>query len=308
MSKRWQKKPLWLRDAGFTGLTAASRGVFVSVFELLADDNQLSATMAVWSRWTGIDRKTLAASFDAIAKSGLLIVQNGPDSIITITRPDTDLTPTLPKGDTKVIQTSSRPDTDLTPTSSRPDTKVIPTSSKGDPDLIPTSSKGDPDLTPQECSNDGGLRHLNSPLEENRIEENRIEENRKEENERRREEKESKRARPHAEILDLKFSEFWLSHPGKGSKLKAKQMWDKIVESDDMAKDVIEAVEQQVIQREAARRAGAWVPEWRHASTWLNQVGWLDEPIQFKQPERKMHHGDVVRATLASWLAEGEQN
>jgi hypothetical protein len=120
--------------------------------------------------------------------------------------------------------------------------------------------------------------------------------------------RESKRARPHAEILDLRFSEFWLAHPGKGSKQKAKQMWDKIVESDDMAKDVIEAVEQQVIQREAARRAGAWVPEWRHASTWLNQVGWLDDPIQFKPPERKMHHGDVVRASLASWLAEGEQN
>jgi hypothetical protein len=296
--KRWHKKPFWLRDAGFIGLTAAARGVFVSVFELLADEPQLSATMAVWSRWTGIDRKTLAASFDTIAKSGLLSVKNGLDSIITITRPDTDLTPTSPKGDTKVIQTSSRPDTDLTPTSSRPDTKVIP-----------TSSKGDPKFTPQEYSNDAGLRHLNLPLEENRIEENRVEENRIEEKEdKRREKKENKRARPHAEILDLRFSEFWLAHPGKGSKLKAKQVWDKIVESDDMAKDVIEAVEQQVIQREAARRAGAWVPEWRHASTWLNQVGWLDDPIQFKPPERKMHHGDVVRASLASWLAEGEQN
>jgi hypothetical protein len=39
----------------------------------------------------------------------------------------------------------------------------------------------------------------------------------------------------------------------------------------------------------------------------LNQVGWLDEPIQFTPPERKQHHGDVVRATLASWLAEGER-
>jgi hypothetical protein len=306
--KRWHKKPFWLRDAGFIGLTAAARGVFVSVFELLADESQLSATMAVWSRWTGIDRKTLAASLDAIAKSGLLSVKNGPDSIITITRPDTDLTPTSPKGDPKVIPTSSRPDPDLIPTSSQPDPKVIPTSSKGDPDLIPTSSKGDPDFTPQECSNDAGLRHLNLPLEENRIEENRVEENRIEEKEeKRREKKENKRARPHAEILDLRFSEFWLAYPGKGSKQKAKQMWDKIVESDDMAEDVIEAVEQQVIQREAAARAGAWVPEWRHASTWLNQVGWLDDPIQFKPPERKMHHGDVVRATLASWLAEGEQ-
>jgi hypothetical protein len=73
--KRWQKKPYWLRDAGFIGLTAAARGVFVSLYELLADQPILSGNMGIYARWTGIDRHTLMRAFEALHDAGLLEVK-----------------------------------------------------------------------------------------------------------------------------------------------------------------------------------------------------------------------------------------
>lgn len=150
--KRWQKKPYWLRDPGFMGLTAAARGVFVSLYELLADEPVLTGTMAIYSRFTGIDRHTLMRAFEAIHDAGLLSIKHGEKSVITIT---------------DLRATSLRPDADLTQTSPRPD-----------PDLMQTSSRPDAKFSTQESSNDAGFQAKKSPIEENRIDKKRREEKR----------------------------------------------------------------------------------------------------------------------------------
>jgi hypothetical protein len=161
--KRWQKKPYWLRDPGFMGLTAAARGVFVSLYELLADEPVLTGTIAVYARFTGIDRHTLMRAFTALDEAGLLCVSYGEKSVITITDPRA---------------TSTRPDVDLMQTSSRPDPNLMQTSYRPDADLMQTSSKPDAKFSTQQSSNDAGFQSQKVPLEENRIDKNRVEENR----------------------------------------------------------------------------------------------------------------------------------
>jgi hypothetical protein len=178
---RWQKKPYWLRDAGFIGLTAAARGVFVSLYELMADQPVLRGNMGIYSRWTGIDRHTLMRAFEALADAGLLRVEYGDKSIITITNPHAEENANAMPTHSERNANAYKPDADLTPSSYAPDVDLTKTSPRPDVDLMQTSPRPGVKFSTQESSNDAGLRPAKTPLEENRIEENRKEKKRKEE-------------------------------------------------------------------------------------------------------------------------------
>jgi hypothetical protein len=178
---RWQKKPYWLRDAGFIGLTAAARGVFVSLYELMADQPVLRGNMGIYSRWTGIDRHTLMRAFEALADAGLLRVEYGDKSIITITNPHAEENANAMPTHSERNANAYKPDADLTPSSCAPDVDLTKTSPRPDVDLMQTSPRPGVKFSTQESSNDAGLRPAKTPLEENRIEENRKEKKRKEE-------------------------------------------------------------------------------------------------------------------------------
>lgn len=179
--KRWQKKPYWLRDAGFIDLTAAARGVFVSVYELLVDQPVLRGNMGTYSRWTGIDRHTLMRAFQALADADLLSIKYDEKNIITITDPRAEENANALPTHSERNANASQPDADLTQASPTPDAGLTKTSYKPDADLMQASCKPGAKFSTQEYSNDAGLPSKKSPLEENRIDKKRREEKRKEE-------------------------------------------------------------------------------------------------------------------------------
>jgi hypothetical protein len=89
------------------------------------------------------------------------------------------------------------------------------------------------------------------------------------------------------------FERFWQAYPRKVAKGAAKKAWEKAVkgmdkkELDDFTKEVVNAVHAQRDWRDRARTdPSIHVPDWKHPSTWLNGMCWLDELQSLGSGER----------------------
>ncbi len=120
---------------------------------------------------------------------------------------------------------------------------------------------------------------------------------------------EIKRARearvlPVGELAEA-FTWWWDVYPGKGSRKLAEQAWSKHVKDMDTARLIIDATHRQVRERANLEAQGGNIPFWRHASTWLNQAGWQDEPyplvVRFKGAANQ--RANSQRAALEAFLA-----
>lgn len=82
------------------------------------------------------------------------------------------------------------------------------------------------------------------------------------------------------------FDAFWLAYPRKAGKQTARQEWQKLRPTPQLRERIMAAVRSQAA-------AGHW---WRgddgrmgglHASTWLHQHRWDDEPDAVRPPPRR---------------------
>jgi hypothetical protein len=81
------------------------------------------------------------------------------------------------------------------------------------------------------------------------------------------------------------FERFWQAYPRRVSKGAALKAWLKLKPDAALVEQMLKAIEYQKDWRKKADRANQsrphwkriFVPEWKHASTWINQQCWLDE-------------------------------
>ena len=72
------------------------------------------------------------------------------------------------------------------------------------------------------------------------------------------------------------FDAFWAAYPRKIAKQAARRAYVRGSLVGDGAA-ILRALEDQKRSRAAQVAAGAWVPDWPHASTWINGARWEDQ-------------------------------
>jgi len=75
----------------------------------------------------------------------------------------------------------------------------------------------------------------------------------------------------------MTFETFYSAYPRKVGRGAAEKAFNKLKPDAELVKTMVLAIQAQSIYRKEAQKAGAFVPDWCHASTWLNGQRWLDE-------------------------------
>ena len=85
----------------------------------------------------------------------------------------------------------------------------------------------------------------------------------------------------------------------------AEKAWAKIKPSEELANEMIQAVQNQIAEQHWKKEAGIFVAEWKHPSTWLNQKSWLDEvapgkskPVQRTMEDLEAEYGEFIPTHL----------
>lgn len=103
---------------------------------------------------------------------------------------------------------------------------------------------------------------------------------------------------PAIEVISA-FESFWQQYPRRVGKLKAEQIYNKIIESKQAsAEDLLAGA-----GRYAAERAGEKPKFTKHPSTWLNGRHWMDE----SQPAPGLAKPGSVYAGLRSFVEDGSR-
>jgi len=87
------------------------------------------------------------------------------------------------------------------------------------------------------------------------------------------------------------FDRFWAAYPNKKSKGAAKKSWEKIKPDDDLAWQIIMAIDGQKRWRQRERSTGGFLAPWKFPATWLNQMCWLDEIPSAQEAKEKRKNG-----------------
>ncbi len=75
------------------------------------------------------------------------------------------------------------------------------------------------------------------------------------------------------------FVSFWKSYPRKKSKAACFKHWERLKRNGELPemKVLLEAIFKQKKERIYLKSQNRFVPEWKHASTWINQGCWDDD-------------------------------
>ena len=73
------------------------------------------------------------------------------------------------------------------------------------------------------------------------------------------------------------FESFWQAYPRKVGKGAAEKAFNKLKPDAELLEKMKLALQAQAIYRREAQKAGTFLPDWCHPSTWLNGQRWLDE-------------------------------
>jgi hypothetical protein len=74
--------------------------------------------------------------------------------------------------------------------------------------------------------------------------------------------------------LEERFERFWKAYPNKTGKGAARKSWQRIRPSEDLLKQMLDALAAQKLSAKWQTEGGRFIP---HPSTWLNQERWEDE-------------------------------
>ena len=100
-----------------------------------------------------------------------------------------------------------------------------------------------------------------------------------------------------AEDHCMHFERFWSAYPRRVAKGAAKKKFDALTkdfsaeELKDFTDELVNAIDAQKRNRKELEASGQFVPQWKHATTWLNGQCWTDEiksvsEIREEQKER----------------------
>ena len=79
------------------------------------------------------------------------------------------------------------------------------------------------------------------------------------------------------ESVTDRFEKFYSEYPVKKSKAQALKVFTKLSPDDLLVQKITRSLRAQIENRVHLIASGAWVPEWKHPSTWLSQECWNDD-------------------------------
>ena len=101
-----------------------------------------------------------------------------------------------------------------------------------------------------------------------------------------------------------RFDRFWAVYPKKRAKGQALNAWKKIRPDETLAGQIVNAVEQWTHAHDWIKEGGKYIP---HPATWLNAMGWEDEPTSVAV----MPYSETTAQNIQSiqeWMNEDEKN
>ncbi|MFW1676426.1 helix-turn-helix domain-containing protein [Pontibacter sp. JAM-7] len=89
---------------------------------------------------------------------------------------------------------------------------------------------------------------------------------------------------------EQRFAEWYENYPNKKSRARALKAFTKLNPDDLLLQRMIHALKSQIENRERAKTAGVWAPDWKHPETWLNGQCWEDDLIEIPDPHTGGNH------------------
>jgi transcriptional regulator with XRE-family HTH domain len=105
--------------------------------------------------------------------------------------------------------------------------------------------------------------------------------------------------------IEILFCKFYTEYPLKKSKAAAQKAFTQLLkrlthkQADQFVEKLITAIRQQIHEKELKKKSGAWTPDWKFPSTWLNQQCWEDD-INFNE-EKKYENSNNRKPPATAW-------
>ncbi len=82
------------------------------------------------------------------------------------------------------------------------------------------------------------------------------------------------------------FQKFWSLYPQKQDETRAYQEFFKLRPDDILFSQILDALQEQIQNRQEMELAGEWVPKWKFPANWIAQQCWNDALLPFRTQEQ----------------------
>lgn len=102
------------------------------------------------------------------------------------------------------------------------------------------------------------------------------------------------------------FQKFWSLYPQKQDETRAYQEFFKLRPDDTLFSQILDALQEQIQNRQEMELAGEWVPKWKFPANWLAQQCWNDAllPLRTQEQTNANNQTSSRRKSAADILAE----
>jgi hypothetical protein len=96
----------------------------------------------------------------------------------------------------------------------------------------------------------------------------------------------------------ITFDDWYEIYPRKKAKGKAREAWKKLKPDQDLAQKMIDAIHEQLREREFKIEHRQFTPEWKYPATWINQECY-DDVCEFDETDQSGNAASVFAAGTA---------
>ncbi|MFO9584288.1 hypothetical protein SDB75_05385 [Legionella pneumophila serogroup 1] len=102
------------------------------------------------------------------------------------------------------------------------------------------------------------------------------------------------------------FQKFWSLYPQKQDETRAYQEFFKLRPDDNLFSQILDALQEQIQNRQEMELAGEWVPKWKFPANWIAQQCWNDAllPLRTQEQTHASNQTGSRRKSAADILAE----
>lgn len=102
------------------------------------------------------------------------------------------------------------------------------------------------------------------------------------------------------------FQKFWSLYPQKQDETRAYQEFFKLRPDDNLFSQILDALQEQIQNRQEMELAGEWVPKWKFPANWIAQQCWNDAllPLRTQEQTHASNQPSTRKKSAADILAE----
>ncbi|MFO8827570.1 hypothetical protein SC657_08470 [Legionella pneumophila] len=102
------------------------------------------------------------------------------------------------------------------------------------------------------------------------------------------------------------FQKFWSLYPQKQDETRAYQEFFKLRPDDNLFSQILDALQEQIQNRQEMELAGEWVPKWKFPANWIAQQCWNDAllPLRTQEQTHASNQTSTRKKSAADILAE----